>query len=224
MPVKGQNLNRYFLRKDVPLDIVMEVKRQTDELLSWSAAFDAFFQKTWNDLGDMNRPGVSAIKISYHVAYIKISTCFELVETVYDSFLSDFQEIVRLSKYLLQTKRPSLFRNTTFLLDSVIGIPLFITGMKCRDRRLRREANALLDSAERREGMWYSAMAASIIKWMIAIEEADLKQSQTVPECNRFRMLDIKCDPQKRVGWVRCGQHIPGAEEYINVKEVVFTY
>jgi hypothetical protein len=208
----------------VPLDIVIEVKKQTDELLSWRATFEHFFQKTWNNISDRNRAGALAIKINYHFAYIKISTSFELLETVYDSFLSDFQEIVRLSKYLLQTKRPSLFQKTTFLLDSVIGIPLFTRGMKCRDRILRREANALLKSSERRESMWDSVMAACIVKWMITIEEAGLEPDQVVPECNRFRMLDIKCDLQERTGWVRCGQHIPGTEEYVNVKEMAFKY
>lgn len=207
----------------MPLDIATEVKRKTDELLSWRATFDYLFQKTWNDISERNRLGASAIKISYHLAYIKIFTCFELLETIYDSFHFDFQEIVRLSKYLLQAKRPSLFQKTTFLLDSVMGIPLFATGMKCRDRILRREANALL-SSERREGMWDYSFAAPIIKWMIAIEEDGLKPDQVVPECNRFRMLDIKCDLQKRTGWVRCGQHIPGAKEYVNVKDLAFTY
>jgi hypothetical protein len=51
---------RYYLRKDVPLNMAMEVKRQTDELLSWKAAFDPFFQKTWNDISNRNRPGASA--------------------------------------------------------------------------------------------------------------------------------------------------------------------
>jgi len=215
---------RYFTRKNVPLDIVMEVDRWTEELFSWGATFDTFFQKTWNDISGKNRAGAAAIKIGYHFAYIKISACFGLFETVYDSFLADFQEIVRLSKYLLQTKRPSLFQKATFMLDSVIGLPLFLTGMKCRDRILRREANALLKSSKRREGMWDFEIGVPIIEWVISIEETGLGPHQVVPECNRFRMLDITGDLRTRTGWVRCGQHTHEGEDFINVKEMDFSF
>ena len=215
---------RYSLEEDVPIDIVVGVKRQTDELLSWRTTFDYLFQETWNDISERNRLRASAIGIGYHLAYIKISTSFELMETIYDSFDLDFREIIRLSKYLIQTKRPSLFQKTAFSLDSVVGIPLFVTGMKCRDRLLRREASALLRHPERRECMWDSAMASVIINWVIEIEEAGLEPDQVVPECNRFRMLDLNGNLQKRIVWVRCGQRVPGAEDYVNVREFNSTY
>jgi hypothetical protein len=69
-----------------------------------------------------------------------------------------------------------------------------------------------------------SAMASVIINWVIEIEEAGLEPDQVVPEYNRFRMLDLNGNLQKRIVWVRCGQRVPGAEDYVNVREFNSTY
>jgi hypothetical protein len=215
---------KYSPTDKVPLYMIMEVRKQIDELLNWRNTFDHFFRETWKDQEEKHRPGASATKISYHWAYILISTSLEASETAFDSYFPHFQEIVTLSRYLLQTKRSSLFHRKTFMLDSVICVPLFIVAMKCRDSSLRREANALLESSSRRGGFWDSAFGVKVAEWIISIEEDGLDPDQVIPECNRFRMCDVKCDLQERTGWARCRQRFRGTSDYVNLREATFSY
>ncbi|KAL4908724.1 hypothetical protein BDW74DRAFT_173956 [Aspergillus multicolor] len=50
-------------------------------------------------------------------------------------------------------------------------IPLFYTATKCRDRRIRRQALQLLESANHREGIWDAKITACVARRVVEIEE-----------------------------------------------------
>ena len=102
----------------------------------------------------------------------------------------------------------------SFALDLGVVPPLFVVATKCRDRKLRREAIALLMSSPRREGMWDSLLCGKVGEWIMEVEEEGMldfeindpeSTSELVEEDKRVMIKEILFDLQSRTATLRCG-------------------
>ena len=97
-------------------------------------------------------------------------------ETTFDQFLPLFQSIVSEVSHLVSSP-PSAKSHTELQrhFSNELGVipALYLTGTKCRDPGVRRKAQALLASSQRRKGVWNSLLAARVVECVIAIEEGE---------------------------------------------------
>jgi hypothetical protein len=77
-------------------------------------------------------------------------------ESQYDDFLPEFEELLELGRYLTGTCLDYRRGEPKFGLDLGVVSPFFMVGLRCRERRVRREVFGVLLSNPNREGPWVS--------------------------------------------------------------------
>ncbi|KAJ5946282.1 hypothetical protein N7454_003121 [Penicillium verhagenii] len=92
------------------------------------------------------KTGVRAepVMLTFHAAAsIYISTCLTQQQLIYDDYIEDFAIIVENAGLAFATSGGS----APFTFEMGLGLPLFLTAIKCRDSSLRRKALELLRQA-----------------------------------------------------------------------------
>ena len=93
-----------------------------------------------------------ALEMSYHTAFIWISTWACAQQTEFDAFTEHFEQIIRLAKLHIQHLR---VEKPTYSVETAVLGPLFFTAVKCRVPLLRREAVRLMwEMPSMKEGVW----------------------------------------------------------------------
>lgn len=162
----------------------------------WEAAFSNFLLHGTN-MTSRDHSGVKLLKIHHAASYIILFCAPIFSQRINDQFLPQFERIVSFAKSLLKPADGTLPRECglqSVWVEMGIITPLFLTGWKCRDPLLRREATKLL-SGPRQEGTWDSIAAARIAERIIALEEAGLPQilvAKDVPETSRIYDIKLK--------------------------------
>jgi hypothetical protein len=109
-------------------------------------------------------------------------------ERRYDACLPSFERIVSLAAALLRSTKPC---NTLVLsLEPGVVAPLYLTATRCRHPAVRRHALALLQVANRQEGMWPSDGAAAVARNIIMVEEDGLG-IHLPPSRSPLRVVDL---------------------------------
>ncbi|KAJ5519613.1 hypothetical protein N7463_000066 [Penicillium fimorum] len=104
------------------------------QLYHWLQAYTTLCQ---------NGARAQPVLLAYHAATsIYVSTCLSQQELVYDSYIADFAIIVENASLALVGGPDCVQPPFTF--EMGLGLPLFLTAIKCRDPHLRRKALGLL--------------------------------------------------------------------------------
>jgi hypothetical protein len=191
---------RYRDGGDVPLDTFEQRNRllceyrQMDEQLGTIA-------ELWRHSEPRSKILVCQIqvKMGLTMAY----GCLHKEESLYDSLMETFEEIIQLcEKALGDTTEGS------FTLERGLIHPLYWTVSKCRDCGLRRRALELLRRCPR-EGVWIAEIHARIARRVIEIEEGveTLESSSDeillgcagIPEFRRIHSVDLTFDKTARL-------------------------
>ncbi|TAQ90826.1 hypothetical protein B7494_g856 [Chlorociboria aeruginascens] len=119
-------------------------------------------------------------------------------EMLYDEYTALFAEIVSKSQLILSTS--DNHNNTArFTLDMGTILPLVITAVKCRDRKIRRQAIALLWSKARREGLSFDTiLVARICSWLLSIESEGIPDFEPIPESSRWMITYLHLNSNER--------------------------
>lgn len=109
------------------------------------------------------------------------------------------------SKPRMLAPRPIGIVTPSFSMSTGIIPSLFLCGVRCRDPQIRRKALHLLQTCNRREGLWDSNHAARIVEVVIRIEEEktldDLRESgkectithaSQIPEAHRVVVMGVE--------------------------------
>ena len=148
---------------------------------------------------------ISRLLMHFGVSYIWISTCQSSLQTSFDSYHKDFEQIIEHAQDVLKhADHPDvLSRRQT----SAPGCapPLYFTALKCRDPTLRRRALSMLDRAPIEDSLWSVLPAQRILRGIIAFEEdkdievltccATSELQQLPPEERRVHDLEILAPP-----------------------------
>lgn len=180
--LRTMELKRREVRQSVDKVLESEVlsperKNVLDGLDQWSAAFESFFDCRRRQLTEEHTRAAQLLQIQQLAAYIHLSVTALDEDTKYDTYLPKFRRIVSLSHALLTPSETSLSKHPKmkkFLYEHGVIPSLYLTGYKCRDPIVRRDAHGLLASIRRKEGVWDSDLMAKVVKHIIEVEETNL--------------------------------------------------
>jgi hypothetical protein len=139
-------------------------------------------------------------------------------ECYWDQFLLEFRAFGSLAKTLFRIlpRDPSLAQKGGFSLDIGIVPPLYIVCNLCRDGRLRRGANAMIELCPRREGAWDSGLVIKVSTFLMEVEEEGMVE-EYIPESARARISKVAVDVMKKVADVECSKRIPGTDGEVSI-------
>jgi hypothetical protein len=155
------------------------------QLIQWRAAFQVAHAKEVRSR-EIRSEKSAMLSIYYNLATILLASSIPHSEMMYDNYTNLFSEIITIANHLLSSSEdPS--NALRFTLDMGTILPLFITVTKCRDRRIRRQAVALLWSSARREGLCFDTITvARLCAWLTSIEgEGTQDDLEPIPESSR---------------------------------------
>jgi hypothetical protein len=168
----------------------------------WMATFRSLFDSS-RDPGHKDFSAGSTMRMHFISLYTHLRYALYDNEMICDEYLDLYIEVVELAKGLLEGD------NSVFSFDLHTVWPLYDVAVNCRDSKVRNEAIRLMAEKPRREGVWDSALAARLCKWIVSLEEEGLVDG-FVPEEWRARNAKVKFDFNNRVVLIECEQ--PGKE------------
>lgn len=192
----------------VPDWLPLESAEYSAEILRWSTAFNTLLNQA--RLDPQNNIGAMTLRIYALSINIVVEGTTFTEESSYDKFLSDFHEIVELTRHVSDVA----CQKPVFRLDLSVVPPLFIVILRCRDRCLRREAIAILGSSRCQDGPWDRQMMATAGSWIMGKEEHGI-DSDHIPEQARVQYSRVWLGLEKRSMVVQCVRRVtaPGGSE-----------
>ncbi|KAJ5537853.1 hypothetical protein N7494_007332 [Penicillium frequentans] len=151
--------------RDLIPDAEMLAKQQSlqTKLNHWHHAYTNLCQHTGR---------AEPLLLAYHAAIsIYISTCLSQRELVYDSHMSDFAVIVENASLVFEASGGSDYVQPPFTFEMGLGLPLFLTAVKCRNPHLRRKALGLLRQAPPIQALFTCSPVALMAEKCIKLEE-----------------------------------------------------
>ena len=184
---------RYFDKRDI-----------VDLLARWSQATARLSTSQFSSDAEENR--LRILETQHKTLTIAADSYFPRDEMKFDSYNEDFAFIVARCRHVIQ--------GGCVLAQPTLGFipPLFLTATRCRDPRLRREAQKLLQSIHRHQTQWDTCTAAAVAEWVINFEErgrSNICSAADVPEADRICIFGVNSDPEHETmevqGWVQDG-------------------
>ncbi|CZR55119.1 uncharacterized protein PAC_05005 [Phialocephala subalpina] len=186
--------------------LIIEQESHATELKNWTTAFAPLLTFSQAS-GGQDAISALTMSISAIASQISLRAAFFINESAYDIFIPEFHQIVNLSSNLLQLQSsrsrsrsspsPSPDSNHStgtggnneplihFAFDIGVVPPLYLVIVKCRDRKLRRQALKLMEENPRREGVWDSVTTVALGRWVIGLEEEGTRRfSSASPHSN----------------------------------------
>lgn len=152
-----------------------------------------------------DRNTIVLLKMYHATMTIMIATGLYGQETRHDEHDGLYENIVTLGKSLFDHRRAAgSMDGYIFCFETGIIFPLFFVAIKCRHPLIRRQAIALLKTADHQEGTWESAGAAKVAEFVMGVEEENLPQgagSDQVLKSARVHLVNISANiGQRRIG------------------------
>jgi hypothetical protein len=140
---------------------------QVLKLKSWGKAFDIFLKRESLNLTSRDLRGATLLKIHHYVAMDLLHAKFAwMTPTV---FIDNYRRIISLCQSLVKAELSGY--RVDFSSDLGIVSVLYYVALNCRIIEIRHQALEMLEATPRREGMWDSRVASSIIRRAMALEE-----------------------------------------------------
>ena len=172
---------------------------------AWKAKFSALYPL----LKESEMEAALILRIRQIAFDIALSIDTSHWELAWDDFLPQYEQIITLSKQLLEEYHPAPTGEAgccapIFSFAASVCEPLYITASSCRDGLIRREAISLLKKWPRRECLWDSVLAASLAESIMLLEERAVAGVQNGSEecycaegvfiCHGHRVADAKLE------------------------------
>ncbi|KFY74019.1 hypothetical protein V499_05915 [Pseudogymnoascus sp. VKM F-103] len=173
-------------------------------LSQWSKCFQAFSKGIFEQ-GRRELSAADTLYLHSKMVHIELVTALSFSQAVFDDFTSEFEDIVTLSQMLLKTNWIHQSATICFTFDLGIILPLWLVGIKCRVKSIRRQVISLLRLHPRREGVWDSKLVTKMIEWIMEVEE-EQDQGDTIPVWARTHGILWSFDVEQRTVYLVC-QH-----------------
>lgn len=157
------------------------------QLDQWRSSFQIIFAKEVRK-GNIQTDASDMLSIYFNVATVLLASSVEHDECLYDEYTELFLEIVTKAQKLIALSPSAEGEGSScrFTLDMGTILPLLVTATKCRDRKVRRQAIALLWSKARREGLCYDTITvARLCAWLSSIEGDGVQDDERRIEENK---------------------------------------
>ncbi|KAF5863511.1 hypothetical protein ETB97_010012 [Aspergillus alliaceus] len=184
---------RYLGPDWIPMELLAYVQLLRDRLEHWESTYKFSYACQKAEGTPQLAQRVTLLFINYHTALITVSTCLYPEETIYDRFLSSFQQILSLAKVLIEGYFAQRHQNWPgFSLDMGVIQPLYMTATKCRNSDVRQHAIDLLSSAPVIEGVWDGRTTALVSRRAKELEEEGLERATDgIPEYRRIHSIGL---------------------------------
>lgn len=143
-------------------------------LKEWSLSFADFRARNDPVLTELERRNCIILEMQRLAMYLyALSSSFKS-EMEFDEWMPEFRRLVELGRYIVETKRLTVPQGKILhypKFDIGLIAPLYLVASRCRESSLRREAVWTLRNGPRQEGVWNSAILASLAERIIEIEE-----------------------------------------------------
>ncbi|KFY15632.1 hypothetical protein V491_05605 [Pseudogymnoascus sp. VKM F-3775] len=167
-------------------------------LQQWSNEFDRLVDFLPPD----DRNTIVLLRMYHMTMTIMIATGLYGQETLHDEHHGLYESIVELGKSLFgQDKAVATMDGYIFCFETGIIFPLFFVAIKCRHPFIRRQAIALLKTADHQEGTWESVGAAKVAEFVVGVEEENLPLgggSEQILESARVHLVNISANIGRR--------------------------
>jgi len=160
-----------------------------------------------------------------HVATLGLAlvgVCMEDEEN-FDTYNDVYADIINMAEYSLQALNSNMSSRLKFQFDSHVVIPLYMTGYKCREPKIRRRAISLLLANPRREGVFDSLLAGKMTQLAMNIEEEYMKNGR-VPGWARIHGVTFERDGERRSAILTCQQRTSALSAHIETKRKIITW
>jgi hypothetical protein len=170
----------------------------------WSEAFGPILRSALHNMDESEALKAFLLKIYSTSLTVRLAGILSSNELVYDGFTPDFEQIVTLSKFVLNHPHSeNVFAAGSFSFDIGIIYPFLAVTYACRHRKLRREAIALLESKSWREAQWGSNPSVHVSKFLMELEEDGI-ETYFIPEWARARLSGIEINTETGQARVCC--------------------
>ncbi|KAH7336354.1 hypothetical protein BKA65DRAFT_32566 [Rhexocercosporidium sp. MPI-PUGE-AT-0058] len=184
--------------RDAPEELQVEQEMYAAENRRWALAFEPMFRVALRNIERVESIRFLLLKIHSLTMTVRLAGHLSKSEMVYDTFMSEFKQIIFLADVVLKHRHVhKFFAGGAFSFDMGLIYPLMTPAMSCRDRTLRREAIALLFIRPWREAQWHSQTSADIAQFLMEVEEEGVETAD-IPEWARARLSGVIADLEKR--------------------------
>ncbi|RAL13946.1 Zn(II)2Cys6 transcription factor domain-containing protein [Aspergillus homomorphus CBS 101889] len=159
--------------------VTQELFEQQASFFQRLQAWDITFKKLLDSLfarGPLSQQQVinSALLIAHHKTTVILTTiCVSSLQSISDQCLEEFQAIIDQCTLALNASRRPDGTQPPFTFDIGVGVPLWVTSLRCREPRIRRAAVDLLRRAPPLMGFYRSTSAVSFAEHIMMLEEAN---------------------------------------------------
>lgn len=170
-------------------------------LETWSSLFESFLQQGSPSESDFETDRlVSLLRLQHTITWTLLSVCGPGREMDYDNFLPQFQQCVTLAGEVAAAhQRYSGSSRSTFTPEIGFLPFLYIIGVKCRHRTVRREVLSILRWQLIQEAAWDSISTSRVVERVIEIEESGatweeqmIQPREQIPVGHRIEALSYK--------------------------------
>jgi hypothetical protein len=205
------------------MELASEQKFTVMKTDQWLKAFEPLYDAFKVGYSICEGRLVRTIKAQIMICHLIISTFF-LDQLVYDKYNHVFSEIVDLLGQSLEMRPPlGRTRPTNYSLAGRVVSTLWITGIRCRDKVIRRKAIELLLKNPRREGVWDGLFSAKIMTFVMDLEEQYL-EGDHVPGWARISAIRWDADLEKRAATLICEQRVSSLSEAVVTRTRTITW
>ncbi len=207
------------VRSAVPAGPLEEYKSYLFETHRWFAAYEPLWKKAVRS-NSRDYVAAATLRLAAIVTRLTLLGVIIAEESSWDKFLPDFEEIVRIAQSLSDrpTAAPSSSPSSSssaaaataaspsraLYVGTGVVTPLVLVALRCRHRKVRGQAVALLRACRQREGLWDSDVAAEVAEWIVGVEEEGAGVTGEIPEGKRVQLTRIAMDAQARKVHLRC--------------------
>ena len=183
-----------------------EYSEYTDDMRHWDNACSPIFNNFRENGTRSQKLLVDILKMHEMATNIILKGPFLSSELDYDALFPDFRKILSLAQVIQPELLTAAEGSAGFHFGYGVNYPLFLVGVRCRNKSVRDEAIHLLGSRDHREGTWDAKSLACIAGWVRDIELAGTDPKGFIPEDQRVFLTSCNMDLRARNASVRVGQ------------------
>ncbi|KAF2717579.1 hypothetical protein K431DRAFT_276674 [Polychaeton citri CBS 116435] len=183
----------HFLRKTAdpyvslePGNVPLETYAKAQEFSSTFKAIEGllwdFIHKPHIKLSFREQYGLNMLRTRVKLNKIQAGTCLFAEGTLYDSYLDDFDEMLTLCNFMMNSD-PAHHKIHSVSLDEGLLHPLYYIATHCRDGRMRWKALSLLKCLPKGAGVWHYRSMTAAAQVVVEFEEALTNKPQGTALC-----------------------------------------
>lgn len=166
---------------------------------TWRRSFLPLLSECMADnTSNRTKAAAMTLDLRYKSFNSSLSVNHFLGEMGYDQITDKFREVISISQQIIKFEIE--MQAPTYAVEGVIIPSVYAVALKCRDRIVRRQAIAILESRLKREGVFDSCLQAKLARLQMDIEESGVPPGEVIPEENRIRGIKSTHDIMKRAG------------------------